>query len=355
MTGFAYEDYPEVPDFDPTGDEAATIGSVVANPLIALDWFEVWAQEDEQEWIIEPILPARRLVAVYSPPKVGKSLLMLEIAVAVSRGEEVLGYRPDRKRTVLYVDFENDPRGDVKERLIDMGYGPGDLGNLRYLSFPSMRGLDTIAGSNALMDAVARYEAELVVIDTVSRAVEGKENDNDTWLAFYRNTGLLLKKANCACVRLDHTGKDEEKGQRGGSAKYGDVDAVWKLTRVTETTFRLVCEANRMKVSEKEIVLTRLADPLRHKVEGRGWMAANDAATTEIIKILDEANAPLDAGRDNVRSTYLNKPGMKYANARISDAIRLRRARQTCPGQVDDQDDYTPVPDSSGQQVAWDD
>ena len=35
-------------------------------------------------------------------------------------------------------------------------------------------------------------------------------------------------------VRLDHTGKDQTKGQRGGSAKYGDVDAVWKLTEVVK-------------------------------------------------------------------------------------------------------------------------
>ena len=58
----------------------------------------------------------------------------------------------------------------------------------------------------------------------------GEENDNDTWLNLYKHTGLALKQAQVAMIRLDHTGKDETKGQRGGSAKAGDVDAIWKLT-----------------------------------------------------------------------------------------------------------------------------
>ena len=42
---------------------------------------------------------------------------MLEIAVGIARGTEVLGVTPDRPRNVLYVDFENDPRGDIRSRL----------------------------------------------------------------------------------------------------------------------------------------------------------------------------------------------------------------------------------------------
>lgn len=50
-----------------------------------INWHDLWADTSEEEWILEPLLPARRLVALYSAPKVGKSLLMLEIAQAVAR------------------------------------------------------------------------------------------------------------------------------------------------------------------------------------------------------------------------------------------------------------------------------
>ena len=48
-----------------------------------------------------------------------------------------------RPRRVLYVDFENDPRGDIRARLDAMEIGPDQLTNLCYLSYPSLAKLDT--------------------------------------------------------------------------------------------------------------------------------------------------------------------------------------------------------------------
>jgi Mrp family chromosome partitioning ATPase len=99
-----------------------------------IDWHKLWADETTEEWIVEPLIPARRLVALFSAPKVGKSLLMLELAAAIARGASVLGQPPQPPRRVLYVDFENDPRGDIRTRLKNMGLTPDDLDNLVYLS-----------------------------------------------------------------------------------------------------------------------------------------------------------------------------------------------------------------------------
>ncbi len=276
--------------------EIANIHSVdiadkVRERLPILDWHDVWNHIDEEDWIVEPLLPARRLVALYSAPKVGKSLLMLELAVAISRGTPVLGTKIDRPRRVLYVDFENDPYADIRERLQAMHVTPEQLDNLCYLSFPTIGHLDGEAGSLELLAAAEVYNCEVVVIDTVSRSVGGDENENDTWLNFYRHTGMKLKKAQKALIRLDHTGKDESKGQRGGSAKVGDVDAVWKMTRVTDTTFRLDCEAHRMPIAEKTLVLHRETNPLHHKVEALGAYGAYRAREDEWEKALTEAGA----------------------------------------------------------------
>jgi hypothetical protein len=37
----------------------------------------------------------------------------------------------------------------------------------------------------------------VVVIDTISRAVGGEENDNDTWLNFYQYTAYGSSKPRC--------------------------------------------------------------------------------------------------------------------------------------------------------------
>lgn len=302
-------------------DDAPTIDELF--PVI--DWEELWADDDEEEWIVPPILPARRLVALFSAPKVGKSLLMLELAVAIARGEPVLGSELDRPRVVLYVDFENDPRGDVRSRLVAMDRKPSELENLRYLSFPQLEYLDSKAGAVALLAIVERHGAEVVVIDTVSRAVGGDENENDTWLRFYRHTGLALKQAGVASIRLDHTGKDPEKGMRGGSAKYGDVDAVWQMTAVTESTYRLECKANRMPVAEKVLVLRREQLPrLRHEVEGAGVLAIATARQQQLVEALNDIYG--DQSPPSLRDAYRRLKdrghGARYENVR--EAISTR-------------------------------
>lgn len=308
-------------------------GAAVERMFPILNWQALWDAEDDEEWIVEPLLPARRLVALYSAPKVGKSLLMLELAVAISRGTAVLGVTVDRPRRVLYVDFENDPRGDIRTRLQSMDVGPSDLGNLCYLSFPTIAKLDTEMGALQLLAAVTHYECELVVIDTVSRAVGGEENANDTWLAFYRNTGLALKQAGVACVRLDHTGKDHDKGMRGGSAKYGDVDAVWKLSPISEDTYSLECTDNRMPVPAKLLTIARDSYPLAHRILGTHWQDALDAKASDVDATLDALGVPSSASVRECKKA-LRDADMKIRNDVIERAVKARKLRLDTQGEA---------------------
>lgn len=322
--------------------------TVVRERFPLLDFIELLGTDDEgEEWIVEPILPARRLVALYSAPKVGKSLLMLEIAVSIALGREVLGVTPE-PRKVLYVDFENDPRGDVKRRLEAMGFGVDDGPALNeglcYLSFPTMAKLDTPQGGFEILTTAQIYGCEVVVIDTVSRAVGGEENDNDTWLAFYRNTGMQLKGAGIACLRLDHSGKDAEKGMRGGSAKYGDVDAVWKLTAESETVLELVCTDHRMPIEYDRLTVIRDTSPvLRHRAIGDRSVAL-DARESEIDKAIDDLGLPANVG-NRIAKKALRDAGYKFNNPAIEKVIKSRKLRldQRSPGTSGER---SPAPDA---------
>ena len=128
-----------------------------------------------------------------------------------------------------------------------MGFGPGDLEGLHYFSYPELRPFDTAGGGNDLLALLKEYEPGLVVIDTASRTITGKENENDTWAAFYKYTGMLLRSRGIAMVRIDHTGKDPSKGPRGASGKTADVDGVWILDRPTKNSHprRLTCDSSR--------------------------------------------------------------------------------------------------------------
>jgi hypothetical protein len=324
---------PNLADLEPEDAQA----EYVRKHLPAIDWQQLWDDDTQEEWIVEPLLPARRLVALYSAPKVGKSLLSLELAAGIASGRSLLGTPPTRPRIVLYVDFENDPVGDTRERLQAMNYTPADLGNLKLLSFPSLSALDSAKGAEELLAAVRYYQAEVVVIDTVSRAVKGDENENNTWLDFYRMTGLKLKAEGVALIRLDHTGKDQTKGQRGGSAKAGDVDAIWHMTKIDEDTVQLRLDASRfsMPPEMKLLLLHRKEDPFRHEVDPNGPRAAFDIKVKQLVDEMDRLNLPKTWGRDKI-TTALKEAGSETPRGKnhLAEAIKRRKSALTDLGQV---------------------
>lgn len=291
-----------------------------------IDWPTLKRDDDpEEEWLAEPLIAAGRMTALYSAPKAGKSLLVLEVVAAIALGTSALGRPPQAPAKVLYIDFENDPRGDIKPRLEDMGYDLDDLqGNLYVATFPSLARLDTPQGGHELAWLAAHLGAAVVVIDTVSRTVGGEENDNNTWLNFYRNTGVALKRAGVACLRLDHSGKDREKGMRGGSAKYGDVDMVWRLVAASETVIELDCTDHRMPLHTTSLVLVRHTDPLRHEVSGDPFAVAMDAREQELSNTLDRLQVPSNWGRDRVRKA-LSDAGIKVENTLLGRVIKARK------------------------------
>ncbi len=289
-----------------------------------VDWAALWAAPVDEAWLVPGLVPARRGVALYSAPKVGKSLLTLELAVAVSRGAPFLG-EPTEPAVVLYVDHENDLRGDVRDRLQSMGYSPADLGGLRYLSMPPMSPLDGPAGAAQLLEVAQREGAELVVLDTVSRTVAGEENANDTWLSFYRHTGRALKRAGIAYLRLDHSGKDDEKGMRGGSAKSGDVDLVWRMVKKSETEFLLICDANRLPVDRPIIRVERITSPrLTHVPSLRTATDDRMDKQTEVMEVLD---ARWPGACPSVREALdaLREEEVKVRREIVQDVLKARR------------------------------
>ena len=131
---------------------------------------------------------------------------MLDVAAAIAAGRSALGHPAQPPVRVLYVDLENS-RDDLAERLRDMGYGPGDLAALRYLSFPTLPPLDGAAGGRDIVDVAEHHDAALIVIDTVARVVAGEENWQTPTATSTNNTLAPLKAKRRAVVRLDHRGK----------------------------------------------------------------------------------------------------------------------------------------------------
>lgn len=74
-----------------TVDDATSPADKIRARFPLVDLPAIWDTEDDTEWLLSPLLPARRASVIYSAPKVGKSLLTLEIAAHLAEGTQVLG------------------------------------------------------------------------------------------------------------------------------------------------------------------------------------------------------------------------------------------------------------------------
>jgi hypothetical protein len=175
-----------------------------------------------------------------------------------------------------------------------------------------------------LLAIVDDVKPNIVVLDTVSRFITGKENDSDSWLQLYGRVHAPLKAAGIAGVRLDHMGKDAERGSRGSSAKSQDVDHVWEMVTTDErrtrengvetivTQIRLKRTHTRTGLGEDVFEITRrgcraiggmwLPELTRHVLAEPGTVREPDAGIQSFVDRLIEAGAPTNLGRPRLRT-----------------------------------------------------
>lgn len=264
-----------------------------------IDWDTMWASEYEPEWLLEPIFAKGRSHALYAAAKSGKSYVILAACAALATGQSFCGSEPQPPKHVLYVDYEMSME-DIRDRLEEFGYGPtDDLTYLHYALLPSLPPLDTPEGGQALLASALAINAELVIIDTTSRAIIGEENSADTMRAFYRSTGLPLKQHGITWERLDHAGKELSRGQRGSSGKADDVDVVIRLEK-TDDGAKLVATHRRMSwyPETTAITITKATDGTS---VFQGTAHTYPTGTKRLAAQLDAINVPATASKQAAR------------------------------------------------------
>lgn len=320
----------------------------------SLDW-EAGFQTDfsKVDWLPGRFLERGQQASLVGEGKAGKSLFALDWAFRMVAGRSFIGDTRHDPLRVLYLDRENSLR-DVITRAQALGASPQDLSGLVYKQFPQFAGGLDVPDAKAgrqLAKLAEGYRADVVILDTVSRFISGKENESDTWLQLYQSVHERLKALGIACVRLDHFGKDAERGSRGSSAKTQDVDSVWELTRVNQrdnvppatphlvevvTTLKLARTHTRSGLGEDTFTIVRrgvrertgmwLNGRTRHELADNGVV---EAQRREVDLIVDEllAGGCPRAGRDAVKA-WLKKTGRQtYANHLMADIVRELKSR----------------------------
>ncbi|MFI6814452.1 AAA family ATPase [Nonomuraea sp. NPDC050328] len=342
-------------------DKAATelaTGRPTDDRFPRVDWTAAFTTDFTAiDWLPGRLLERGQQAALVGDGKVGKSLFTLDWIWRAITGRPAFGDQPRDPVRVLYFDRENTLR-DITTRLIALGATHDDLqilgDRLDYRLFPRFTGALNASEQAAkeMLALIDQAKPDVVILDTVSRFISGKENDSDTWLELYRRIHEPLKARGVASLRLDHFGKDAEKGSRGSSAKTQDVDHVWELVAYDETRsytdtieaittrLRLTRTHTRTGLGEDVVHLTRRGE--RDRTAG-AWLPGRtrheltdgsiaDAHRQKVQTFVDELlmrGVPAGLGRDALKAwAAQRKVPLPGKNAAISEVVAALKAAQ---------------------------
>lgn len=270
---------------------APRLKTLSAYEILTTDW-------PDPVWAVPDLLPVG-LATLAGRPKVGKSWLALQIAQAVATGGHALG-RTVTAGPVLYLALEDTPRR-LKNRMQMQGWpvlpqGQGEFMNLG--DFDAQIGaLSDPLSVARLTDQMRSGGYRLVVIDTLSRAIRGDQNDADVMTRALSPLQAAALEMNAVVLLIDHhrktsLGDTDPILDLGGSvAKSGVCDCLLGLYREQGKAGAILHVLGR-DVDEQRLRLTH------DRVTGC-WQCEGDAdalkvteARQRVLQALEALGAP---------------------------------------------------------------
>ena len=188
--------------------------------------------------LVEPgLLPAQGIWFVGGEPKVGKSLLVANLALALAAGSNRIGFPIPAPRRVLVCQFEL-PLPQFVSRLLVMRRGLGPAADHHLLVDTRATGhlLSAPQGLNHFIVAAQAAAAEVIVLDPLYSTHDQDENDTRAMAALCQALLRLRDATRAAVIVVHHVRKSitrEEIGSafRGSSALHAVGDTYMLLTR----------------------------------------------------------------------------------------------------------------------------
>jgi hypothetical protein len=233
-------------EIPPMGEpRAATLEIISADDLLTTEW-------PEPEWVVPGLFPVG-LTLLAGRPKVGKSWLALQLAQAVATGGKFLGQRVKQGR-VLYLALE-DARRRIAERMSLQGWSTGG----GVCDFVTIGGLQKVGflnkgGGAALAETIRAKQYRLVIVDTLSRAISGDQNDSREMTRAIAPLQVLAHEMGIGLVVLDHHNKLGAANPHSGGGSEGEtpIDPVVNILGSTAKAALADCVMGLYKTPDKK-------------------------------------------------------------------------------------------------------
>src|ERR671923_1252557 len=188
-------------------------------------------------WIEPGLLPRQGILFVGGEPKIGKSLLVANLALALAAGQNRAGFTVPAARRVLMCQFEL-PVPQFVSRLARMRSSLGMAADQNLLVDTRAAGhlLSAPQGLHHFLVAAREAAAEVIVLDPLYSTHDQDENDTRAMAALCQSLLRLRETSQAALIVVHHVRKSITRFEigsafRGSSALHAVGDSYLLLTR----------------------------------------------------------------------------------------------------------------------------
>lgn len=259
----------------------------------------VRARPDDQKWLVEGLWLASGVGFLAGGPKLGKTHLAVEIAVAVAAKDKVLGHPARISGPVLFYGAE-DHLADLRQRFEWLTTMRGlDIDRLAVdlLDVPSLR-LEREDDLLRLRATVERSKPRLLVLDPFIRIARIDENSAQDVSTILSELRAIQRDYGVAVLVVHHTRKSPAAHPnltlRGSSDFAAWSDSNLLLTRRRDS-LTLTIE-HRSAPAPQPIACRLLAEPVPHlapDLDVRERQAPDNPLEADILRLLTAARRPL--------------------------------------------------------------
>jgi AAA domain/Bifunctional DNA primase/polymerase, N-terminal len=215
-------------DAEPPEDGVGAHNSTSRFAVMGIDEF---ANRPPPRWIVKTILPEAGLAVVFGPPGSGKSFWVLDITLAIARGEDWREHRV-QQGSVVYIIAEG--QHGFRNRLVAYQEHHGiSLSSVPFGVIADAPNFLEADQMRAVLKQIRAFDEhpKVIVVDTLAQVLSGgNENDAKDMGKLLAHCRTLHKHTGSLVVLIHHTGKDDSRGARGHSSLRGAADAMFKVT-----------------------------------------------------------------------------------------------------------------------------
>ena len=259
---------------------------------------------ERETWLLKPLIPTSGAALLYGDPKVGKSYMGIQLALALSgQSPDWLGFPVGQVGKVLYLQLDT-PRSVWAVRFLEMIHRGklqydssrlllADRESIAFYPFDILQPLHM----KYLRDIIQIHNPTAVIVDTLREAHSGDEDSSTVARNVIGN--LVGATHPAALIVISHgrkpnpdMDKDLLADHRGSSYITGRMDAIMRLTK------------SRLYYTGRSI---EAGDIRVQRVDNGLWQPILDETGPIVARVLADTTVPSLRGKARVIATLIGK------------------------------------------------